>query len=575
MSKLLFIPLFFLCTLTIAQTNIICTNDLARQIMLGDYSPSTYSSTTVINHHDSIIRGINNGINSDSLKSYIFKLASFENRNTGSDTTSLTIGIGAARKWAYDKFEQISADNENRLISSYLQFDQQICNMTQHKNVFAVLPGTDTADNKVIVIEAHMDSRCDDGCDSLCLAEGIEDNASGTALVLELARIMSKYTYKNTLVFMTTVGEEQGLYGANAFATYAVDSGIQIEAVLNNDVIGGIICGETSSPPSCPGLNDIDSTQVRLFSEGTFNSKNKQLVRFLKLEYKEELLPFVSVPMMLTVMSAEDRGGRGGDHIPFRQRGFAAMRFCSANEHGNGQNGAGYTDRQHSSTDIIGKDTNSDTFIDEYYIDFNYLARNAVINGNGAALAAIGPLSPDLAAQAIDGGGLVVNIIDQIQYAQYRIAVRTTSNDWDSVYTTNSLIDTIYPPLAGVYFISVASVDSLGIESLFSKELLALPTGITEYIEKRVPFQLMQNKPNPFDEVTTISVMVSDRTSYKNAFIIIRDIQGKVVQELPINLNNEMNEVAYEHGYGKVGVFSYTLVVDGVKMGTKNMIFAN
>ena len=98
----------------------------------------------------------------------------------------------------------------------------------------------------------------------------------------------------------------------------------------------------TSSPPSCPGLDDVDSTQVRLFSYGGFNSKSKQLSRYLKLQYQEELESMVSVPMQLTIMSGEDRVGRGGDHIPFRQDGFAAMRFCSANEHGNASVGAGY-----------------------------------------------------------------------------------------------------------------------------------------------------------------------------------------------------------------------------------------
>ncbi len=575
MNNLITFVFVFIASYGFCQTNIISTNPLAEQIMLGNYSPSSFVSSNVINHHDSIIQGINNNVNSDSLKSYIFKLATFKNRNTGADTNSTSIGIGAARKWVYSRFQQISTNNDNRLISSYLQFDQLICGVNQHRNTFAVLPGTDTIDNKIIIIEGHIDSRCTGVCDTACVAEGIEDNASGTALVLELARVMSKYTYKNTIVFMATIGEEQGLYGANAFAEYAINQGIQIEAVLNNDVIGGVICGQTSSPPSCPGLNDIDSLQVRLFSSGGFNSKNKQLARFLKLEYKEELLQQVTVPMMLTIMSAEDRTGRGGDHIPFRQRGFAAMRFTSANEHGDASNGVGYTDRQHTSNDIIGIDTNSDLIIDSFYVDFNYLGRNAVINGVGAAMSAIGPLSPDLTLTAIGGPGLIVNITNQTQYPQYRIAVRTTVNDWDSVYTTNSLVDTIYPPSAGIYFVSVASVDSLGIESLFSREILETPTGINDLKQENNPFELLQNRPNPFDEVTIISVKTNNKTLYHEAFIIIRDIQGKIVKELPISLHNEINEVTYEHGYGKVGVYSYSLIVDGKIMTTKQMIFAN
>jgi len=201
MNKLLFFLLTCIVSFGYSQTNIISTNPLAEQIMLGNYSPSSYVSTNIINHHDSIIKGINNNVNPDSLKSSIFKLATFRNRNTGADTSSLITGIGAARKWVHSQFQLISAQNDNRLITSYLQFDQTICNVNQHKNIFAVLPGTDTIDNKVIIIEGHIDSRCVGPCDTACVAEGIEDNATGTALVIELARVMSNYTFKNTLVF--------------------------------------------------------------------------------------------------------------------------------------------------------------------------------------------------------------------------------------------------------------------------------------------------------------------------------------------------------------------------------------
>jgi hypothetical protein len=141
----------------------------------------------------------------------------------------------------------------------------------------------------------------------------MEDNGSGTALVIELARVMSQFTFDKTIVFMTTTGEEQGLHGAEAVAFYCKfdEPLIDVKAVLNNDVIGGIICGATSSEPSCPGENLIDSTQVRLFSRGNFDSPHKSLSRYIKLQYQQELLPYVQVPMLLTLMSAEDRTGRG------------------------------------------------------------------------------------------------------------------------------------------------------------------------------------------------------------------------------------------------------------------------
>ncbi|HET6989694.1 MAG TPA: M28 family peptidase, partial [Bacteroidia bacterium] len=196
---------------TFAQTNIISTNPAAEQVMLGNYNPATYQATTILNRPDTISRGILARINSDSLKKYIVTLAGFGNRNTGSDTTSTTFGVGAARRWVFQKFSEFSAANQNRLLPSYLQFDLNICTSAQHRDIFAVLPGLDTTDKRIVIIEGHLDSRCEGLCDSLCVAEGVEDNASGTALVLELARVMSKYSYNQTIVFLVTIGEEQGL----------------------------------------------------------------------------------------------------------------------------------------------------------------------------------------------------------------------------------------------------------------------------------------------------------------------------------------------------------------------------
>lgn len=561
----------------IAQLNIISTNPLAEQIMLGDYDPADYTATDVISAHDDIIIGVNEQVSSESLKNYLFEMTAFMNRNTGSDTVSATTGIGAARRWAYAEFEAISAANENRLITSYLQFDQVICGMGQHRNIFAVLPGANVENHEVIVIEAHFDSRCASACDIECEAQGMEDNGSGSALVLELARVMSAYTFENTIVFMLTIGEEQGLYGANAFSQYALDNEMPIKAVLNNDVIGGVICGETSSAPSCPGENEIDSTQVRFFTEGGFNSSHKQLARFVKLQYQEELLPIVDVPMQLTVMSAEDRVGRGGDHIPFRQDGYTAMRFTSAHEHGDAGVGGDYHDRQHTSEDILGVDTDGDMELDSFFVDFNYLGRNAVINGVGAAMIANGPKPCDFLIETFDGPGIIVRITGETGYDKYRVGLRTETNDWDSVYVLEGFLDTIYPPATDNYILSVASVDEYDIESLFSQEI-AFTNGeisITEEVKPKQGFELMQNRPNPFDEATIIAVKVNEKQIVKAAFISIRDMQGKEIERLPIDLSGEVNEVLYHHGYGKVGTYAYTLVVDGEDKGTKMMVFAN
>jgi hypothetical protein len=569
---------WFQLTNLLSQTNIQFTNLSSEQIIKGNFNPADYFSSSPINQHADVVSFIQNNVSADSLKSYILKLASFENRNTASDTVSTSSGIGAARRWAFQKFSNFSAQAENRLIPSYFQFDRTICNVTQHRNVIAVLPGTDTTNHEVIVIEGHMDSRCENECDITCQAQGIEDNASGSALVLELARVMSKCTYKNTIVFMLTIGEEQGLYGADAFADYCNLNDIPVKAVLNNDVIGGIICGQTSSAPSCPGLNNIDSTQVRIFSYGGFNSVHKQLSRFMKLQYKEELMPFVTVPMIVTVMSGEDRSGRGGDHIPFRQNGFASCRFTSANEHGDASNGPGYADRQHTTDDVLGVDTNFDGTIDSFFVDFNYLSRNACINATGASIAALGPKKPDFNIATIPGPGIIIHVTQESNYSTYRVGVRSTTNDWDSVYTISDYYDTIFPPVSNVYYVSIASVDENGLESLFSKEIVIQNSQISvPELEDTAnsPIELLQNRPNPFDEATIIGVIVNKEFSYKKAEIVVYDLNGKIVENLPVDLVSGVNEAFYEHGYGKTGTYFYALIVDDKEIQRKSMIFAN
>src|SRR5688572_1478984 len=381
---LLFLGIFFQQAAK-AQTNMSFTNPEIYNILKGNYDPQDYLPPFPVSDPTFISLGINNLINTDSLKATLFELRKFHNRNSASDTVSADRGIGAARKWVLKKFNEYAVQNSSQMLTGYFQFDQDVCGMGRHKNVIAVLPGSDTTDASSIIIEAHLDSRCAGNCDIDCLAEGMEDNGSGVALVLELARIMSKFSFEHTIIFAAVTGEEQGLVGSNAMAVYAVQENIPIKAVLNNDIVGGIICGETSSPPSCPGLNHIDSTQVRLFSFGGFNSPHKSLNRFIKLEYEEMIKPLATVPMQLTIMSAEDRTGRGSDHIPFRENGFRALRFTSANEHGNADvSDPEYHDRQHTSGDILGVDTDGDALIDSFFVDFNYLSRNATINGNAA-----------------------------------------------------------------------------------------------------------------------------------------------------------------------------------------------
>jgi hypothetical protein len=276
-------------------------------------------------------------------------------------------------------------------------------------------------------------------------------------------------------------------------------------------------------------------------------------------------------------MSAEDRTGRGGDHIPFRQDGFTAMRFTSAHEHGDAGIDEDYHDRQHTSDDILGVDTDGDLALDSFFVDFNYLARNAVINGVGSAMIALGPKPCDFLVETFEGPGIILRITEEIDYATYRVGLRTLTNDWDSVYVMTGNLDTIYPPTADNYIVSVASVDANGIESLFSREITFSndELSVAENSTETKDFDLLQNRPNPFDEATIIGVKVNKSGNYKQAFILIRDLSGREIERLPIQLNNEVCEVVYEHGFAQIGVYSYTLVVDGKEVATKMMVFAN
>ncbi|MBL7807842.1 MAG: M28 family peptidase [Saprospiraceae bacterium] len=563
----------------VAQTNMLSTSSVAEQVVLGSYSGSDYLPATPTPVWPEVIAAdLQAAISPDSLKAYILKLASFKTRNSGSDTVSATEGFGAARRWAYQKFAEISAANDGRLIPSYLQFDLDICGVGQHRNIFAVLPGS-VPGSGVVLVEGHMDSRCDILCDVTCLAEGVEDNATGTALVLESARILSKYQFPNTIVFLITTAEEQGLLGADAFATYAMQKNIPLRAVLNNDVIGGVLCGQTSSPPSCPGLDHVDSTSVRLFSAGGFNSKHKQLARFIKLEYQENMLPLAEVPMNVRIMSPEDRTGRGGDHIPFREKGYPAMRFTSANEHGDASNGPGYSDRQHTSEDILGADTNNDGAVDSFFVDFQYLSRNALINSHALAMAARNVALPPTFSATRTGSQLNLFWNSPIDTHTIRVALRSLTNDWDTVYTISPGLQTeLTCNPTGPVYVSVAGVDAWGVESLFSAEKL-VQTSDTETPEDQADasnYKLFQNRPNPFDEATWISFWVNELPAVNpKASIQIFDLQGKLIQEIQVSLKQGLNEVLYTHGYGVRGTFSYVLQIGGKAVDARQMVFAN
>ena len=556
----------------ISQNNIFTTNPITTEVLKGNYT----ALAEQIADPNELAQVLSEEINTDSLLNYLLCLEKFETRNTGSDTLSTTRGIGAARTWIHERLQGMQAESPIENYVDYLEFDREICGMDHHKNVLLVHPGADP-DQGVVIIEAHMDSRCDVSCDTDCLANGIEDNGSGTALVMELARVMTKRVYNRTLVFMLTTAEEQGLIGADAMARLCQNEGIDVKAVLNNDVIGGIICGETASPPGCPGPGHVDSTQVRIFSNGSAQSSHKSLARYTKMQYNERVMPTAAVPMLISIMSAEDRTGRGGDHIPFRERGFTAVRFTSANENGDAGVGPDYHDHQHTSDDILGMDTDNDNVIDSFFVDFNYLKRNSIINGLSAGMIANSPAVPDIELEQ-EGDQIKITIITDHPTDLYKVGIRSESNDFDSLYVLDGGKELFVPaPDPNTFFLASASyVDEIGVESCFSEEKFILVTTSTDPItEIKTPkVRLLQNRPNPFDEATTIGWFVTEKINYSDARIVVHDTDGIMIRQQEIELNEGMNEWVFTHGWGKQGLLYYSIYIDGKLVETKSMIFA-
>jgi hypothetical protein len=579
-----------------AQTNPSVTSTVVNNILLGNYTPSTYAASTVITDPNTISEGLLNNISADSLKADLIELNTFYTRNMFSDTTSTTTGIGAARRWVYSKFQQYSAANGNRLQLSWLKFTyapstySSACagtNSTQY-NIMAVLPGSQTTDKSIIIVEGHIDSRNTNNCDETGYAPGSGDNATGTALVMELARIMSKYTFKNTIVFSVNTGEEEGLIGAHALANYLNSQKVLIKAVNNNDVSGGIFCGHTSSAPSCPYYGNIDSIDLRIFSLGNVNSPNKQWARYVKLEYKEQLSKLVKVQTDLQIMEPDDRSGRGGDHQAFTDIGYTAVRFTQANEDGDASDSVGYIDRQHSMRDSLGRDTNGDGIIDTFYVNPDYLARNTLVNGNSMAMVALGPDTITLKPSVMSANRVIVQFTPAGAPA-YRVAVRSATNDWDTVYTiTGVSVDTIEVPYPTntTFYISAAAVDANGTESQFSSEytlmtdlvILDLPPDTTRPTPPPPTayygIQLLPNRPNPFDESTLITINSGTDIFAGRTCLLISSINGSVISRIPVSLQKGVNQVIYNHGYGVAGVYICSLLVDGLPVQSTKMIFA-
>ena len=407
-------------------------------------------------------------ISTARIRQTVETLVEFGTRHTLSDTVSSTRGIGAARRWIFSQFEQAASRSGGRMSVAFDEFviprSGRIPKPMNAANVVATLrSGNKEVPERLLVVGGHYDSRATNAMDATSDAPGANDDGSGTAVVLELARVLAPYHFDATIVFIAFVGEEQGLYGARHWSEQAQQHGWDIEAMLNNDIVGSSVGGNGA----------VRKSAVRLFSEAysavdtgsVFRFRNalglendgpsRSLARTIG-EIASRYIPGFQVKMVYR----RDRFLRGGDQTPFHERGFPAVRFSVALEN---------YDWQHQDVRKEGGKQFGDLV---QFMDFDYCTKVAKINA--AVLATIGfaPAPPRNA-------GIVVSRLEysttvrwdrnhEQDLAGYYVRYReTTSSVWQhTVFTADTTLT--LPVLKDDVLLGVQSVDRDGNVSLVS-----------------------------------------------------------------------------------------------------------
>ncbi len=411
------------------------------------------------------IYDIINSISSERIEADITKLAGFGTRNTFSDTLSNTRGIGAARRWIKSEFESISEACNNCLNVFYqkdlvkAEGNRRIPMDTWIVNVAAVQKGTKYP-NRYIIMSGDIDSRNSDGSDFTKDAPGANDNASGMAGAIEAARVLSKYKFESSIVYLGLSGEEQGLFGGKGFAEYAKTQGWEIIGVLNNDMIGNIegVDGVISNvdfrifSEPVPPTETQRERNARRFYGGEVDGISRQLARYVYKTTKT-YMPEMN-PMLIYRL---DRFGRGGHHRPFNDLGYAGIRIMEAHEN--------YT-QQHQ--DI--RTENGIEYGDKLkFVNFNYAKKLTAVNAINMASLAWAPPSP----KNVSIGGIVEPSVklkwDKVDGAEsYKIYWRdTTSPTWDHSRNVGNISEfTLEGIVIDNYFFGVAAVGKDGHESV-------------------------------------------------------------------------------------------------------------
>ena len=407
-------------------------------------------------------------ISAKNLEADIRKLVSFGTRHTLSDTQSPTRGIGAARNYVRDEFLKYSKAGGGRLMVEMDTFTvkpdgRRINKPVLMANVLATLPGTDPTDTRIILVSGHIDSRVSDVMNATADAPGANDDGSGTVLVMELARVLAGQKFPCTLKFVAVQGEEQGLYGSGHLAERAKKEGWNLIAMLNNDIVG-----------NSHGFDPVitDATRLRVFSEGVpanetpeqakqrrqLSSENDGISRQLA-RYTQRTGQLYGKGHQVVLEYRPDRFLRGGDHTPFNQQGFAAVRFTEMNE-----------DYTHQHQDLRTEKGRAYGDVTEG-VDFAYLRRNAGINLATMASLALAPAAPAKVEV------LTADLTNRTQLrwqapatgpkpASYVVLVRETSApQWQQRYPMTDMKADL--PISKDNFIfGVASVDAAGHESV-------------------------------------------------------------------------------------------------------------
>ena len=347
-------------------------------------------TTTFIAQTDQKIYDIINAVSAERIETDVKKLAGFGTRHTLSDTVSNTRGIGAARRWIKGEFERISKDCNNCL-EVFFQKDlvkkganQRIVKDIWVYNVVAIQRGTKYP-NRFIVMSGDIDSRITDPNNFTDDAPGANDNATGMAGAIEAARVLSKYKFESSIIYVGLSGEEQGLFGGQGLARYATEKKWEIIGVMNNDMIGnikgvdGVIDNRTfrifSEP--VPPTETKEQRRARRFYGGEVDGISRQLARYINKTVKT-YMPEMN-PMMVYRL---DRFGRGGHHRPFNDAGFAGIRIMEAHEN--------YT-QQHQ--DI--REENGIKYGDVVeHVNFEYTAKLTAVNAINLASIAWAPPAP-------------------------------------------------------------------------------------------------------------------------------------------------------------------------------------